>query len=138
MGEPCRYDAKAVLCPEVGAYLEGRTAIPVCPEQFGGLSTPRTPAERQPNGRVVNADGVDVTEAFETGAAFVVALACELGCDQAILKDKSPSCGVHAVYDGTFSGKLVVGKGITAEALEAARITVVSENDIKRSVPPCE
>ena len=137
LGEPCRYDGKDVPCPEVVACLEGRMTIPVCPETFGGLPIPRTPSERQPDGRVLDASGADVTKAFELGAGLVVELARELGCEQAILKDKSPSCGVHRIYDGTFTGKLVEGKGIAAAALEASGVRLLSEDDVAHLSQQC-
>ena len=132
LGEPCRYDAKAAPCEEVKAFLVDKPAVPVCPEQFGGLPTPRTPSERQPDGRVVDATGVDRTEAFAFGAGIVVELAQQLGCTQAILKSKSPSCGVHEIYDGTFSGTVVDGCGVTAEALAKAGLELLDEQDAKR------
>lgn len=134
LGEPCRYDGKDVPCPDVIACLEGCMAIPVCPETFGGLPIPRKPSELQADGRVLDASGTDVTEAFEMGADLVVALAQELGCEQAILKEKSPSCGVHLVYDGTFSGKLVEGKGVAAAALESAGVEVLSDEDVAHAL----
>ena len=101
----------------------------MCPEQLGGLSTPRTPAEIQANGRIVDAEGVDRTTAFHAGAREVLRIARECGCNQAILKENSPSCGVHRIYDGTFSGALVPGRGVTAALLADAGIQVLSETD---------
>ena len=100
----------------------------MCPEQLGGLPTPRVPAEIQPDGRVVDAAGTDRTAAFEAGAREVLRIAQERGCTRAILKEKSPSCGVHLVYDGTFSGALVPGMGKAAALLAASGIDVVSSD----------
>ena len=96
---------------------------------MAGLPTPRACAELQPSGRVVDADDIDRTAAFEAGAAEAVRIAREHGCTQAILKSKSPSCGKGLIYDGTFSGTLVPGMGKTARALIDAGIEVLSEND---------
>ena len=136
IGEPCRYDAKAAPCDEVKAFLAQRPIVPVCPEQFGGLPTPRTPSERQPDGRVVDSEGVDRTEAFALGAGIVVDLAREFGCTLAVLKAKSPSCGVHEIYDGSFSGAVIAGQGMTAEALAAAGVELLDESDVGRLAIP--
>ena len=104
--------------------------IPVCPETVGGLPTPRIAAERQPDGRLLRSDGVDVTSAYERGAAQAVALARVTGASRAVLKARSPSCGCGQIYDGSFSRTLTTGDGVTAEALRAAGIDVVSEEDL--------
>jgi uncharacterized protein YbbK (DUF523 family) len=108
--------------------------VPVCPEVCGGLSTPRPATERcadDPD-RVVNVDGDDVTAAYERGAAVAVQLALATGARRAVLKARSPSCGPHQIYDGTFSRTLRTGAGVTAAALRAAGIEVVSEEDVLR------
>ena len=101
--------------------------IPVCPEQLGGLPTPRVPAERRGE-RVVAQDGRDVTGAFARGAAEAAGLAECFHVRYALLKERSPSCGSGAVYDGTFSGTLTAGDGVTAAALKAAGIPVYGES----------
>ena len=132
LGELCRYDGNTMPCEQV-MNLAGETElIPVCPEQLGGLPTPRTPSEIQPDGRVVNARGDDVTAAFEAGAAYALLRAREHGCNLAILKENSPSCGVNTIYDGTFSGTIIAGKGKTAELLARAGIDTISEADVER------
>ena len=92
LGTPCRYNGKGVLAPEVRALMEEHHLIPVCPEILGGLATPRTPAERKGD-RVVTKDGADVTKAYERGAKEVLRLARLFGCQAAVLKERSPSCG---------------------------------------------
>jgi len=101
-------------------------AIPVCPEQLGGLTTPRLPSEIR-NGRVFSSEGRDVTPEFEKGAAAVLQIAKEYGCTKAILKARSPSCGKGQIYDGTFSGKLVDGNGKTTALLLENGIEVITE-----------
>ena len=103
--------------------------MPVCPEVCGGLSTPRPAAERRGE-RVVNGEGEDVTEAYERGARAAVELARAVGANRAVLKARSPSCGSALVYDGTFSRALREGEGVTAAALRAVGIEVVSEDDL--------
>lgn len=128
LGEPCRYDGRSRPVPEI-RQLEaaGHVLIPVCPEVAGGLSTPRPPAERQKDGRVVNEAGEDVTEAYRKGAELAVSLAQTYGCQAAVLKAKSPSCGSGAIYDGTFSRRLISGWGVAAERIRALGLTVVDE-----------
>ena len=127
LGCPCRYDGAAKPCPAVLALAERHELVPVCPEQLGGLPTPRPPAERRGD-RVVTQSG-DVTEQYRRGAAEAVRLARLLRCDGAVLKEKSPSCGRSTVYDGTFTRTLTPGDGVTAEALLAAGIPVYGESE---------
>ena len=124
LGEPCRYDGKAQPCPAVIEMAQDHELVTVCPEQLGGLPTPRTPSEIQAGGRVINTLGEDNTAAFEAGAHEALRIARERGCKRAILKENSPSCGVHRVYDGTFTGMLVPGSGKTAALLSEAGIMV--------------
>ncbi len=130
LGAACRYDGQSrPLEPEALEKLKARYAlIPVCPEQLGGLPTPRLPAERGPDG-VRNASGVSVTAQFDRGAAETRRIAAFFGCKKALLKARSPSCGSGEVYDGTFTGTRVPGDGVTAEALKAAGITVYTEDE---------
>lgn len=129
LGVRCRYDAKSVPCQSVES-LSGRfDFIPVCAEIMGGLPTPRVPSERN-GASVISRDGTDVSMSFVRGAEEVLRLARLLNCNVAILKQNSPSCGSRMIYDGTFSGKLIPGQGVTAELLQKNGITVFSENDI--------
>ena len=109
---------------------ERHTLVPVCPEQLGGLPTPRPPAERR-GGRVVTQSG-DVTEQYLRGAEETLKLCKLLGCEAAVLKERSPSCGRGQVYDGTFSGTLTAGDGVTAELLAAHGILVYGESQIEK------
>lgn len=131
LGEPCRYDGNAVPCAELVELAQTVPVLPICPECLGGLSIPRTPCEIVLSGRVVDARGQDRTEPYCTGAQITVEIAREFGCTMAILKSKSPSCGVHQVYDGTFSSVLINGQGIAAAALKSAGVEVFDEEDFK-------
>ena len=92
-------------------------AIPVCPEQLGGLTTPRLPAE-QINDNVFTKDGKDVTAQFDKEAERAFKIASMANCKEAITKAKSPSCDCGKVYDGTFFGKLIAGDGVFVKILK--------------------
>ena len=100
-----------------------------CPEQLGGLPTPRIPSECLGE-RVVNQAGADVTEEFERGAAQALYLCRLYGCKAALLKEKSPSCGCGRIYDGTFSHTLIPGSGKTAALLEKEQLPVFGETQL--------
>lgn len=127
-GFPCRYDGKKAINTAVQQLVKEGKAIPVCPEQLGGLPTPRLPAEMKA-GKVINSGGNDVTEAFEKGAAVVLEIAKQYGCTDALLKARSPSCGKGRIYDGSFSGILIEGNGKTADLLMRNGITVTTEEE---------
>ena len=128
LGVECRYDGSGQMLPSLEALMERYELIPVCPEQLGGLPTPRTPAERQ-GGRVVNREGKDVTAAFSRGAEQACQIARLYGAHLALLKARSPSCGCGEIYDGSFSGRRIPGNGIAAERLTAMGVEVYTEAD---------
>lgn len=105
--------------------------VPVCPEILGGLPTPRTPSERQGE-RVVSKTGADVTAAYQKGAEEALRLARLVGCRKALLKERSPSCGRGQIYDGSFSGRLIPGDGVTARLLEQEGIAVFGESQLQQ------
>ena len=129
LGTPCRYDGKSKADARVLALAERYELIPVCPEQLGGLPTPRDASERQ-GSRVVMRSGRDVTDAYARGAQQALALAQRFGCTAALLKQRSPSCGHGEIYDGTFTGTRVAGDGVTAALLGAHGIRVYGEDDV--------
>lgn len=129
LGLSCRYDGVSKPHPGVIALGEHHELVPVCPEQLGGLPTPRPPAERQ--GEVVRTRTGDVTEQYRRGAEETVMLCKLLRCDAAVLKEKSPSCGHGEIYDGTFTGTLTAGDGVTAELLLQNGIAVFGESHLK-------
>lgn len=129
LGISCRYDGRSVPNEQVIALSEKYALIPICPEIYGGLSTPRTPSERVGE-RVLMKDGRDVTENYARGAEATVRLAELSGAKYAILKAKSPSCGKGRIYDGTFTGRLVDGDGVTAENLTRVGIKVLTEDEL--------
>ena len=127
LGVSCRYDGKSKPHPAVLALQERHQLIPVCGEIFGGLPTPRTPAERVGD-RVLTEAGRDVTAEYRRGAEEVLALARRLDCKAALLKERSPSCGTGEIYDGSFTRTLTAGDGVTAELLRASGIAVFGES----------
>ena len=128
LGCRCRYDGGSKPHPVTEELMKRHELVPVCPEQLGGLPTPRPPAERIGD-RVVTKTGVDVTEQYCRGAEEAVRLCRQLGCQAAVLKERSPSCGSGFIYDGSFSGVLTVGDGVTAAALKTAGIPVYGESE---------
>lgn len=117
-GYRCRYDGDTKPSEEIMALVRAGKAIPICPEALGGLPCPRLPSERTADDtRVMASDGRDVTESFLRGANEALRIAKLYGCERAILKAHSPSCGLGTIYDGSFSGGLRQGNGVTAELL---------------------
>ena len=130
LGVCCTYRATAKEQEAVLNLLEeGHTLIPVCPEQLGGLPTPRPASERKGD-KVVSCLGVDVTDHFARGAKEALRIATLYGCKVAILKERSPSCGSGQIYDGSFQGNLIDGNGVTAELLKQQGIRVIGESNI--------
>ena len=123
-GYRCRYDGAVHVNKRVAALIRGGQAVPICPEMLGGLPCPRIPCERRSDGTVTAKDGTDRTEAFALGAEEALRIAKLYDCDTAILKARSPSCGKGRIYDGTFSGTLTDGNGVTAELLQNNGIRV--------------
>ena len=128
LGVPCRYDGTGTADKRILSLAEMHHLVPVCPEQLGGLPTPRPPAERHDT-RVLTRDERDVTAAFARGAEETLRLAKLFSCRIAILKSNSPSCGSGQIYDGCFCGRLIPGDGMTAALLKAEGLTVLSEKD---------
>ena len=129
VGDNVKYNGGNNLSPKIDALLEKYELIPFCPEVEGGLSIPRTPAERK-DGRVITQDGEDVSDAYMRGAELAFNICLYLKIKKVILKEKSPSCGSKIIYDGTFSHKEIPGMGVTAEYLKEKGIEVYSEDDI--------
>lgn len=131
LGQSCRYDGQCREYPEITPLCSRKdiVLIPVCPEQAGGLATPRPAAERSKNG-VFTREGRDVTTEYERGAREALRLARLYGCRWAVLKEKSPSCGSCCIYDGTFTRTLTEGDGVTVALFRKEGISVVGESRI--------
>lgn len=133
-GVECRYNGKGYDYEKIKELVKNGRAVLACPEVLGGLPTPRVPSEiikdDKGNLKVVDKEGKDVTKEFVVGAQKTLEIAKAAGATKAILKSKSPSCGYCFIYDGTFSGNLVEGNGLTADLLAKNGIEIYSENDI--------
>ena len=130
LGCPCRYDGASKAHPDALALGREMELIPTCPEQMGGFPTPRPPAERRGDA-VVTQEGGDVTVQYRRGGEEAVRMASLFGCETAVLKERSPSCGCGEIYDGTHSKELTAGAGVTAELLKMQGIPVYGESRIE-------
>ena len=133
LGLPAKYNGEKKRYAQVEALFRDPRfqAVPFCPECEGGLPVPRPPAERRGE-KVADRNGRDVTKEFRTGAERAVRRAIDTGCAAALLKARSPSCGSGRIYDGSFSGVLIPGDGLTAEYLKKAGIPVYDETEIEK------
>lgn len=129
-GFPCRYNAVLSWDSRIKDMVKRGLCVPVCPEVLGGLPVPRLPAEIF-RGIVLNLKGDDVTAAYEDGARKALLVGLQTGCTSAILKARSPSCGIGTVYDGTFTHTCVSGDGIFAALLLRHGFTVLTEEDLQ-------
>lgn len=131
-GCECRYKGDSCKNDRILALGEEHVLIPVCPEQLGGLPTPREPAEIQQDGSLKAVGGRDVTAEYQKGARTALEIATELKVDFAILKANSPSCGTGMIYDGSFTGGKKPGNGVTSALFQQAGIPVYTEEELDR------
>ena len=133
IGANCKYSGGRNRLPEdvLRSLRERYSLLPVCPETAGGLGVPRTASERRGE-RVFSRTGTDVTAAYRAGAQVACRLCERFQCQTALFKERSPSCGCGSIYDGSFTGTLVAGNGVAAEALLARGVAVVSESEIEK------
>lgn len=129
LGKNCRYDGKSKPCDSVIALRDKYNLIEVCPEQLGGLSTPRTACEIVVD-KVISENGEDKTKEYLLGAQKALEIAKENNCKYAVLKHKSPACSPDKVYDGSFSKNLVNGMGVAARLLSQNGIRVLYEDEL--------
>ena len=128
-GNNTKYNGGNNLIDKLELLEEKFNLITICPEVFGGLSTPRNPSEIIGD-KVYSDKGLDVTENFNNGAKLAVDILKKYNAKYALLKEGSPSCGVHKIYDGTFSGTKIPGSGVTTQMFKELGIKVYSENEI--------
>ena len=128
-GINCKYDGGNNINPKILKLLQEEKIILVCPEELGGMTTPRIPSEIV-NNKVLSKTGIDVTNEFNKGATEALKIAKSVNADTAILQQRSPSCGSKMIYDGTFSGKLVKGRGVTTKLFSENGIKVLTIDDI--------
>ncbi len=140
IGEKCRYNGRDSKSEAITNKFDVDSLIQICPEQMGGLSTPRPAAEivggdgeavLDGKAQVVTVDGEDRTEAFLAGAYRALEIAQAQGATHAILKSKSPSCGCGQIYDGSFTGNLTDSDGVTAALFRRHGIEIMTEEDLE-------
>ncbi|MCK5641894.1 MAG: DUF523 domain-containing protein [Gammaproteobacteria bacterium] len=129
LGINCRYNGRRKPNKKMINLSAKETLLPVCPEQLGGLATPRIISEIK-NGCVINKEGVDITKKFRQGAEEVLKIVKLYSIKEVILKQRSPSCGCGQISDGTFSGTIIKGDGITTKLLKENGINVITEEDL--------
>ena len=129
LGRNCKYNGGNNRNEKVIRFLEGKEIIPVCPEVAAGMPVPRLPVEIR-DGRIISIEGKDLDDVYRKGIKRTLAPLDLEDIDLAILKAKSPTCGVHEIYDGTFSGKKIKGQGFLAAALMEEGVYVIDENDL--------
>ncbi len=129
LGRNCKYNGGNNYSPQVEAFVQGKEMIEVCPEVLAGLGTPRIPIELRA-GKVIRKDGLEVDAPLRQAVEVILRQleGQEIQC--AILKSRSPTCGVKQVYDGSFTGTLVDGMGVLAQALQAAGYTVIDSEEV--------
>ena len=132
LGENCKYNGGNNYDPRVAALCEGREVIPVCPEVLAGLGIPRIPIEIL-DGKVIRRDGVEVDTAIRTAVAQILEQIKNEDIQCAVLKARSPTCGVKQIYDGSFTGKLVDGAGVLAQALKDAGYIVLDNEELEET-----
>ncbi|MBQ9709861.1 MAG: DUF523 domain-containing protein [Clostridia bacterium] len=130
MGENCRYKGDNCRNERILELAKKHTLIGVCPEVMGGLPTPRAPGERVGD-KVIANTGADVTAEYELGALKALEIAKESGVELCVFKAKSPSCGCGIIYDGSFTGKLIPGDGVTVELFKKHGYKVITEVDVE-------
>ena len=133
LGENCKYNGGNNYDPRVAALCEGREVIPVCPEVLAGLGIPRIPIEIR-GGKVIRRDGTEVDAAIRSAVGEILEQIKDEDIQCAILKARSPTCGARQVYDGTFSGKLVDGAGVLAQALKDAGYIVLDNEELEETI----
>ncbi len=129
LGVNCKYDGENNINEKVLEYIKDKEVIPICPEIYGGLKTPRTPSEILKD-KVMTKDNIDVTKEYRKGAEETLYLAKLFNVKNALLKAKSPSCGNKEIYDGSFTKNKIKGMGITAKLLKENGIEILSEEEI--------
>jgi len=129
LGVRCSYKGSDKVNDKVVELAKKKYFLPICPEQLGGLPTPR-PATEIKNGRIITKEGEDQTEGYLKGVEETLKLCQILGIKEAVLKQYSPTCGCGKIFDGSFSGKVIKGDGILTKLLKSKGIKVISEDDL--------
>jgi len=133
LGDKCRYDGKDNYNDKVKFLKEHFNVVPICPEVFGGLKTPRTPSEIK-NNAVIDKNGRDVTRYFQKGADDVLNIVRYLHIKKAVLVDNSPSCGVYKIHNGKFNDALIDGEGFTTKILKENGVTCYTIDEVEQLI----
>lgn len=133
LGENCKYNGGNNDSPAVAEFVRGKEVLTICPEMMAGMGCPRTPMEIV-NGVLMDRDGKNVDAAMREAVARVLEQICQEEIQCAILQSRSPTCGVNQIYDGSFSGKLIPGSGIFAQALQRAGYRVIDAEDVSKTL----
>ena len=133
MGENCKYNGGNNYNAAVVEYVKGKQVLPICPELMAGMGCPRTPIESV-DGVLMDRNGNNVDAAMREAVAQAMEMIRKENIQCAILQSRSPTCGVNEIYDGSFSGKLIPGSGVLAQALKAVGYQVIDAEDIKEGV----
>ncbi|MDD5933048.1 MAG: DUF523 domain-containing protein [Candidatus Onthovivens sp.] len=133
LGDNVKYDGKNNYDQRIEALKDKYDIVPICPEVFGGLKTPRTPSEIK-NGDVIDRNGRNVTEYFQNGAHKVLNIVNYMHVKKAVLMDRSPSCGVHQIYNGRFNGTLINGLGVCAKLLKQNGVEIYTIDEIDQLI----
>lgn len=131
LGENCKYNGGNNYSPAVAEFIKDKEILPVCPEMMAGMGCPRTPIEIV-DGVLMDRDGNNVDAAMREAVAKAMKLIRKEDIQCAVLQSRSPTCGVNQVYDGSFSGKLIEGSGVLAQALKAAGYQVIDAEDVEK------
>lgn len=133
LGDNCKYNGGNNYDEDVASYLKNHEVIKICPELLAGMSTPRACAELV-NGVVMDATGKNVDSAYRAAVQEAMKQVEQMDIDLAVLQSRSPTCGVNSIYDGSFSGKLIKGQGLFAQALMKAGCQVIDVADCKAKI----
>ena len=128
-GRHCKYNGGSNPCAQAIRLVKEGKALPVCPESLSGLPCPREPSERS-GGKFFSKSGKEITEEFCKGAEIALKISLESGAKKAIVKSRSPSCGLGSIYDGSFTGKLISGNGIWTESLLRNGFVIFTEENL--------
>ena len=130
LGENCKYNGGNNYNPAVAEFVKDKEVLPICPEMMAGMGCPRIPIEIV-DGVLMDRDGNNVDAAMRKAVEQAMEMIREEDIRCAVLQSRSPTCGVNQIYDGSFTGKLIEGSGVLAQALKLVGYRVVDAEDIK-------
>ena len=133
LGENCKYNGGNNYNPAVAEFVKKQDVLPICPEMMAGMGCPRTPIEIV-DGVLMDRNGNNVDAAMREAVVQAMEMIRKENIQCAVLQSRSPTCGVNQIYDGSFSGKLIPGSGVLAQALKDEGYRVIDAEDIKAGV----